>query len=76
MEIRDWLIQQIASEASILEEDVDCDMPFDQFNLDSLSIVSITFELESHFQLSNADPSIFTEYNSINKLCVWIESQR
>lgn len=76
MNFRQWLITQIASEASINEEEIDCDAPFDQFNLDSLAIVSISFEMESVFQLENVDPSLFSEYNTINKLCVWLENQQ
>ncbi|MDF0692452.1 phosphopantetheine-binding protein [Aquirufa ecclesiirivi] len=76
MEYKNWLIAQIASEASIVEEEVDCDVTFDQFNLDSLAIVSISFEMESQFQLENVDPSLFSEYNTINKLCVWLENQQ
>lgn len=76
MEYKNWLIAQIASEASIEEEEVDCDVTFDQFNLDSLAIVSISFEMESQFQLENVDPSLFSEYNTINKLCVWLENQQ
>lgn len=76
MNIKQWLVTQIASEASISEKEVDCDATFDQFNLDSLAIVSISFEMESKFQLENVDPSLFSEYNTINKLCVWMENQQ
>ncbi|MHA8087438.1 acyl carrier protein [Aquirufa sp. Wall-65K1] len=76
MNFKNWMITQIASEASIAEEEVDCDVPFEHFNLDSLSIVSISFEMESVFQLENVDPSLFSEYNTINKLCVWMENRQ
>ncbi|CAM3854002.1 phosphopantetheine-binding protein [Aquirufa aurantiipilula] len=76
MNFKHWLIQQIASEASISEKEVDCDAAFEHFNLDSLSIVSLSFEMESKFQLENVDPSLFSEYNTINKLCVWMENQQ
>lgn len=76
MNNRQWLIAKIASEASIAVEEVDCDVTFDQFNLDSLAIVSISFEMESQFQLDNVDPSLFSEYNTINMLCVWLENQQ
>lgn len=76
MNFKHWLITQIASEASIAAEEVDCDMAFEHFNLDSLSIVSISFEMESVFQLENVDPSLFSEFNTINKLCVWMENQQ
>ncbi|MHA8054489.1 phosphopantetheine-binding protein [Aquirufa nivalisilvae] len=76
MNFKHWLITQIASEASIVEEEVDCDLAFEHFNLDSLSIVSISFEMESVFQLENVDPSLFSEFNTINKLCVWMENQQ
>ncbi len=75
MNFRNWLIKQIALEASISEQEVDCDSTFESFDLDSLSIVSISFEMETEFQLESIDPSIFSEFNTINKLCLWMENR-
>lgn len=76
MDYKNWLIEQIASEVSISKDDVDCDEIFDNFKLDSLSIVSIAFEMENVFNLKNIEPSLFSEYNTINKLCGWLENRQ
>jgi len=76
MDYKNWLIEQIASEVSISKDQIDCDEIFENFQLDSLSIVSIAFEMEDVFHLKNIEPSLFSEYNTINKLCTWLENQQ
>lgn len=75
MELKTWLIDQIAMETGLSIENVGLDQPFENFELDSLSIVSITFEMEKAFQFKNLDPAIFSEFNTINKLSTWLENQ-
>jgi len=78
MEVTDvqvWLQTQIAEEAGIAVNEVSCDEDFENFNLDSLSLVSISFELESRVDLE-ISPSVFTEFNTINKLAEWVSNQK
>jgi acyl carrier protein len=74
--MKNWFIEKIAEEAGIQVAEVDCDKPFDQYDLDSLSMISLCFEMEDHFKLENTDPSMLSEYNTINKLAQWVEAQR
>lgn len=74
--MKNWFIEKIADEAGIRVDEVDCDKPFDQYDLDSLSMISLCFEMEDNFKLENTDPSMLSEYNTINKLAQWVETQR
>ncbi|MBU3676244.1 MAG: acyl carrier protein [Chitinophagaceae bacterium] len=74
--MKDWFIEKIAEEASISVAEVDCDRPFQEYNMDSLAIISLCFEMEDKFGLENTDPSMLSEYNTINKLVQWVEAQR
>ncbi len=74
--MKNWFIERIAEEASIPVAEVDCDRAFQEYNMDSLAIISLCFEMEDKFGLENADPSMLSEYNTINKLAAWVEAQR
>jgi acyl carrier protein len=74
--MKNWFIDKIADEANIPKDQVDCDKPFDEYHLDSLAMISMCFEMEDHFKLENTDPSMLSEYNTINKLVQWVETQR
>ena len=75
MEIKKWLINHIAEESGDPVETIDCDVPFEDYNMDSLAVVSLSFDLENLLDKS-IDPTIFTEYNTINKLVEWLETQK
>ena len=72
--LRTWMIQKVAEEAGIKEDEIDADSPFESFNLDSLSVVSISYDLEN-FSGKTVDPTVFGEHKTINKLVSWLEKQ-
>ena len=74
MELHEWLIEQISEESGVSKNDLSLDEPFENMALDSLSLMSISYELESKIG-KEIDPTIFSEYNTINKLLKWLESQ-
>lgn len=75
MEIKKWLQEKISEETDIPFDEISFDINFESFNMDSLAILSITFELEEYLSREEVqiDPSVFSEFNTINKLTVWIE---
>lgn len=75
MEIKTWLQKQISEELGLAPSEISCDTDFAQFNLDSLSLVSLSFELENLVK-DEISPTIFAEYNTINKLVEWINRPR
>lgn len=76
MNITLWLQEKIAEETNLPIEEISCDLEFSNFNMDSLSILTLAFDLESKLDITEIDPTIFSEYNTINKLVVWIENQK
>jgi acyl carrier protein len=75
MDIKVWLQQKIAEESGQPLEEILYDTEFSNFKLDSLSIVTLAYELESMLNIE-LSPTAFTEFNTINKLAEWIQSQK
>ena len=74
-EVREWLQSKIAEESGVPVNEISCEEDFENFQLDSLSIVSISYELESQLNME-ISPTAFSEFNTINKLAAWINSQK
>lgn len=75
MDIQNWLTEKIAEESGIPKEQIDINEAIENLDLDSLASISISFDIEEKFNLKEINPSIFTEYNTINKLSEWIQNQ-
>ncbi len=75
MDIQNWLTEKISEESGIPKEQIDINEGLENLDLDSLASVSIAFEIEEKFSLKEVNPSIFSEYNTINKLSEWIQNQ-
>jgi acyl carrier protein len=73
--IKGFLIRKLAEESGSKVEEIDLDEIIENFDLDSLSLVSIAFEIEKEFEFDEINPTIFQEYNTINKLSEWIQNQ-
>jgi acyl carrier protein len=71
-ELKTWLIDKIAEESGLPLEKINADEPFDSFNLDSLSMITISSELENVLG-AEIDPTMFWKFNSINLLAEAIE---
>ncbi len=66
-EIKSWLIKMIAEEAGVQPEAVQTDVSFETFQLDSLSMITISYELEKLLD-KEIDPTFFWQHDSIDKL--------
>lgn len=75
MTTQEWLQTKIAEEAGMQVEEIALDAPFESFSLDSLSVITLAYELESFTGKDSIDPSVFSEYNTINKLSEWVNQQ-
>lgn len=75
MNVKDWLIIKIAEETGLENELINCDELIENFDLDSLSSISIAFDIENKFKLDEINPTVFEEFNTINKLSEWIQVQ-
>ncbi|WP_438422587.1 acyl carrier protein [Aquimarina macrocephali] len=76
MDIKLWLQEKIAEETELPINEISCDLEFVNFNMDSLSILTLAFDLESKLNIGEIDPTLFSEYNTINKLVAWIMNQK
>lgn len=76
MDIKIWLQEKIAEESGLQLQQVPFNKEFEEFKLDSLSLISLAFDLEKQIGVDEIDPTVFTEYNSINKLAEWIERKQ
>ncbi len=65
-------MQKIAEDTGVPLEKVSCDESFDNFALDSLSLISLAYDLETMLG-REINPAVFTEYNTINKLAGWVK---
>lgn len=70
-EIYNWLRQRIADEIKIAPEAVSLTIPFANYGLDSIVIVTIVSDLEDWLGIS-LDPTIFWEYPTIEALSQWL----
>ena len=74
--ITDWLRLKIADEAGVKIENIDIDQKFVDFNLDSLASISLSFDIEKEYRILEINPTVFSQFDTISKLALWIESQK
>jgi acyl carrier protein len=74
-QLQDWLRQKLSEETSVDSKTIDLDVDFKNLDLDSLSTVSLTYELETVTGVV-IDPTIFSEFRTPNELVQWIQLQR
>ncbi len=72
-EIKNWLVQKIAEESDIDPETIKTDVPIESFNLDSLSMITLSYDLETVLG-KEIDPTVFWQHNTIDKLAEAIET--
>ena len=75
MNIKNWLTNKVALEIGLDTNQIDADEPFTNFDFDSLASISIAYEIEIVLELEEVNPTIFSEYNTINKLAEWIQAR-
>jgi acyl carrier protein len=72
--IENWLIDWISKETGIQKGEIQTNLPFSSFNLDSIVIVTMAVDLETWLKRP-VDPTIFWEYETINELAAWLEAR-
>ena len=70
-----WLQEIVADEIGLNASEVAIDKPFETMNFDSLSILSLSHEIETEYSLE-VDPTALSEYNTIEKLSIWIDQNK
>ncbi len=70
-EIQSWLRERIADEIKTEPEAVSVHIPFTNYGLDSIVIVTLATDLEDWLNVS-LDPTVFWEYPTIETLSRWL----
>lgn len=73
-EIQNWLRARIAQEIRSVPETVSLTIPFANYGLDSIVIVTIVGDLEDWLGVA-LDPTIFWEYPDIESLSEWLTDE-
>jgi acyl carrier protein len=74
-EIIEWLKEKVAQETKTLPENVAETVPFADFGLDSIVIVTLVDDLE-HWLNIQLDPTIFWEFPTIKILSNWLITEK
>lgn len=72
-QLTNWFKEKIAEESGTPIENISINQTFDNFNLDSLSTVTLAYDLEMELGL-DIDPTIFYEFDTIEKLVEKIQA--
>jgi acyl carrier protein len=74
-QLQHWLRQKLSEESALDMKTVDLDADFTNLSLDSLSVVSLAYELETYTGVI-IDPTVFSEFKTPNELVQWIQLQK
>jgi acyl carrier protein len=66
-DIKVWVSERIAEKAGITVDEINKDLPFSAFSIDSLYLAEISGEIEEKFGIK-LNPLDLFEFHSINKL--------
>lgn len=69
--LEDWFKENLASELGLKTHQISLNSPIQDYLLDSLSSVSISYSLEE-FLGYEIEPTIFNEFETINELIEWL----
>lgn len=72
-EIQNWLRLKIAEKIKSTPDKILVDVPFTNYSLDSILLVTLVDELEEWLE-TQLDPTIFWEYPTIEILTDWLLS--
>lgn len=73
-EIQDWLALQVAEQLGVEEAEIEIDVPFDSYGLDSVQIMSIANLGKQHFGLE-LSPLVIWNYPNIESLSRYLERE-
>ena len=72
--INRWLCQQISGALRLQASQIDPDITFDRYGLDSVQAVEITTALGDGLGLSDLSPTLLYDYPTINQLTAHVAS--
>ncbi|WP_435356614.1 phosphopantetheine-binding protein [Emticicia sp. SJ17W-69] len=70
-QLEDWFKENLASELALKPHQISLNSPIEDYRLDSLSSVSLSYSLEE-FLGYEIEPTIFNEFETVNELIEWL----
>ena len=67
-EIKTWLVSYMAKISGIEIDDIDPNLPFERYDLDSSAAVGLTVDLEKWLGRGELDPTLLYDYPTIEIL--------
>ncbi|UTA67851.1 acyl carrier protein [Emticicia sp. 21SJ11W-3] len=74
-ELTIWFESKLAEELGKTPNEISLSIPIEQYHLDSISLVSLSQDLED-FVGFYIEPTIFSEFETINEIIEWILSRQ
>ena len=75
-EIKNFIAEKIAEECRVSIDEISFEKSFNDFNMDSLALISMTMDIETFVGVGEINPTVFHEFNTINKLTEWLVTQK
>jgi acyl carrier protein len=69
-----WFREKLSEETGVRESDIRLDASVESFSLDSLSLVTLSHDLETLIDRS-LDPTVFWQFPTVNDLIKWLLEQ-
>ncbi|NJM99995.1 MAG: acyl carrier protein [Phormidesmis sp. RL_2_1] len=70
-QIQAWMITYLASLLEISEQDIEIDVPFDSYGLDSSAAIGLTGDLEDWLG-QEVDPTLLYDYPTVEALVAYL----
>ena len=72
-EIQDWIIEYLSNLLEISSDDIETDVPFDTYGLDSSAAVGLTGDLEDWIG-KEVDPTLLYDYPTVDAIAAHLSS--
>ena len=72
-DIQDWIVAYVASLLEISADEIETDVPFDAYGLDSSAAIGMTGDLEDWLK-REVDPTLLYDYPTVDALADYLEN--
>lgn len=72
--VRDWIVNYLADLLEISSNDIETDVPFDSYGLDSSAAIGLTGDLEDWLG-QQVDPTLLYDYPTVDALSAHLISE-
>ncbi|WP_371497196.1 acyl carrier protein [Kitasatospora sp. NBC_00374] len=73
-DIRDWLVERLSSYLSRPESEINTEMPFAEFGMDSVAALSLFGDIEEKFELY-LEPAVAYEHPTVTAMAAFLAEE-